>query len=223
MITQQQALAILDDFKWAWEMAKPPHRADIETLRQYIEQGAGAQPGADGLALLAEQARTEPHNLAQECAKARRHGFLDALSSGTARELCALLRSGVKQLEAWHAKYGEHQPQWLPPAGDVRWMEDVAAALDGRAAPPLPHKAEDAPSDAELRSEIFSLLNADPPLKAEQAKDAAEDAELPPLLREEGMNWCESEHHEYPGEGADAYVEGYRAAIRAARAAERSA
>ena len=73
-------------------------------------------------------------NLAQECAKARRHGFLDALSSGTARELCALLRRGVNQLEAWHAKYGEHQPQWLPPAGDVRWMEDVAAALDGRAA-----------------------------------------------------------------------------------------
>ena len=72
-------------------------------------------------------------NLAQECAKARRHGFLDALSSGTARELCALLRRGVNQLEAWHAKYGEHQPQWLPPAGDVRWMEDVAAALDGRA------------------------------------------------------------------------------------------
>jgi hypothetical protein len=42
-----------------------------------------------------------------------------------------LLIRGAKQLRAWHVKYGEHQPQWLPPAGDVRWLEDVQAHLDG--------------------------------------------------------------------------------------------
>lgn len=43
--------------------------------------------------------------------------------------LRALLRRGLRQLEAWQEKYGDWQPQWLPPAGDVRWAEDVSEAL----------------------------------------------------------------------------------------------
>jgi hypothetical protein len=46
-----------------------------------------------------------------------------------ATRLRALLRRGMRQLEAWQEKYGEWQPQWLPPAGDVRWAEDVEDAL----------------------------------------------------------------------------------------------
>ena len=40
-----------------------------------------------------------------------------------------LLRRGMRQLSAWQEKYGDWQPQWLPPAGDVRWAEDVEDAL----------------------------------------------------------------------------------------------
>ena len=96
--------------------------------------------------LAAQAGKQDVTNLTQERALARRHGFLDAMSGGTARELCTLLRYGVKQLEAWHAKYGEDQPDWLPPAGDVRWMEDVASALDGRAIAQQPAQAEPAPA-----------------------------------------------------------------------------
>lgn len=43
--------------------------------------------------------------------------------------LRSLLRRGLGQLGAWQEKYGDWQPQWLPPAGDVRWAEDVSEAL----------------------------------------------------------------------------------------------
>ena len=43
--------------------------------------------------------------------------------------LLVLLRRGKKQLEAWHEKYGGTNNVWLPPAGDVPWLEDVAAIL----------------------------------------------------------------------------------------------
>lgn len=39
----------------------------------------------------------------------------------------ALIERAAAQLSAWHAKYSQQQPQWLPPAGDVRWLEDAAA------------------------------------------------------------------------------------------------
>ncbi|MDB5975114.1 MAG: Uncharacterized protein JWR07_1874 [Nevskia sp.] len=81
--------------------------------------------------------REAPLNPTQELERARRHGYLDALSAGTARHLVALLQRGVKQLDQWHKTYGAHQPEWLPPAGDVRWMEDVAKALaNSTTAPP---------------------------------------------------------------------------------------
>lgn len=44
--------------------------------------------------------------------------------------LRALLRRGMQQLAAWQELYGWHNPEWLPPAGDVRWMEDVSEALE---------------------------------------------------------------------------------------------
>ena len=36
-----------------------------------------------------------------------------------------LLSRAVRQIERWSEKYGEHQPEWLPPAGDVRLLEDI--------------------------------------------------------------------------------------------------
>lgn len=41
----------------------------------------------------------------------------------------ALLRRAASQLQEWHAKYGKHNPEWLPPAGDVQLFEDIDAAL----------------------------------------------------------------------------------------------
>lgn len=40
-----------------------------------------------------------------------------------------LLRRASEQLRAWHEKYGEHNPDWLPPAGDFRLLEDITLAL----------------------------------------------------------------------------------------------
>lgn len=42
----------------------------------------------------------------------------------------ALLRRALAQLGEWQRKYGEHNPQWLPPAGDVRLAEDIDAMLN---------------------------------------------------------------------------------------------
>lgn len=47
----------------------------------------------------------------------------------------ALIRRAIAQILAWQKVYGEHQPAWLPPAGDVRWMEDAQAFLDTHTLP----------------------------------------------------------------------------------------
>ena len=52
----------------------------------------------------------------------------DAAEAENAR-LRTLLRQGMRQLAAWQEKYGDWQPEWLPPAGDVRWAEDASEAL----------------------------------------------------------------------------------------------
>ena len=44
------------------------------------------------------------------------------------RDRLLLLRA-VKQLCAWNEKYGAWQPTWLPPAGDVRLLEDIDEAI----------------------------------------------------------------------------------------------
>jgi hypothetical protein len=42
-----------------------------------------------------------------------------------ARKAENLLRRATTQIERWSEKYGEFQPEWLPPAGDVRLLEDI--------------------------------------------------------------------------------------------------
>lgn len=44
----------------------------------------------------------------------------------------SLLLRASRQLREWHAKYGEHQPGWLPPSGDVKLLEDIDTALTGK-------------------------------------------------------------------------------------------
>lgn len=41
----------------------------------------------------------------------------------------ALLVRAARLLGEWERKYGEHQPDWLPPADQVRWREDAAAYI----------------------------------------------------------------------------------------------
>lgn len=45
------------------------------------------------------------------------------------KNLLALLLRAMAQLDQWYEKYGDHNPEWLPPAGDVRLAEDVSDAL----------------------------------------------------------------------------------------------
>ena len=44
-------------------------------------------------------------------------------------KLKSLLTLAMRQLDLWQKKYGEFQPEWLPPAGDVRLAEDASAGL----------------------------------------------------------------------------------------------
>ena len=97
--------------------------------------------------------------------------------------------------------------------------------------------AEQARTEPEFRSEIFSLLNEVTPLKAEQAKDAAEDAPsdaelldwLDTTNKRFKMGWkvgvapagnCSVQSVIFLGNSEPVTI---RAAIRAARAAERKA
>jgi hypothetical protein len=120
----------------------------VAQCRAYIEAGDGhgeALPVERLIAAVAQLADdAERSNLAQERNKARRQGFIEGMSAATHRNLVALLRRGLAQLDAWQRKYGEHQPAWLPPAGDVRWAEDVDRILSGTAVPqPLPSLTDD--------------------------------------------------------------------------------
>jgi len=45
------------------------------------------------------------------------------------REAVILLARALHQLSKWQRKYGEHNPSWLPPAGDVELAEDIDAFL----------------------------------------------------------------------------------------------
>jgi hypothetical protein len=44
-------------------------------------------------------------------------------------KLKSLLRRARKQLEQWEIKYGESNPAWLPPSGEVHLLEDIDAVL----------------------------------------------------------------------------------------------
>ena len=42
----------------------------------------------------------------------------------------SLLKAASGQLKAWHQKYGNHAPSWLPPGGDVSLLETIDDWLD---------------------------------------------------------------------------------------------
>jgi hypothetical protein len=43
--------------------------------------------------------------------------------------LRALLVRAASQLHKWSEKYGEHTPNWLPPSGDIEFLDDMAEFL----------------------------------------------------------------------------------------------
>jgi hypothetical protein len=47
----------------------------------------------------------------------------------------ALIRRADALLRRWAELYGEHNPQWLPPAGIVNWQEDAGRYLALRSLP----------------------------------------------------------------------------------------
>lgn len=57
--------------------------------------------------------------------------YMDACREKDAEieRLCSLLQRCDRQIMAWATKYGEHNPQWLPPAGDVDLLMDIDDAL----------------------------------------------------------------------------------------------
>jgi hypothetical protein len=59
--------------------------------------------------------------------KATKLGHEQAFATCQAR--AELLRRADRQLMEWARKYGEHDPQWLPPDGDVRLSEDINESL----------------------------------------------------------------------------------------------
>lgn len=73
----------------------------------------------------------------------------------------AMIRRAAARLRAWHAKYGEHNPQWLPPAGDVRWLEDADAFLAAHTLPAAGVEGGQAPSTpAELDAALAEVHHA---------------------------------------------------------------
>lgn len=54
------------------------------------------------------------------------------MSAQPAESAEALLLRAQRQLMAWAQKYGQHDPKWLPPNGDVKLLEDIDAYLAAR-------------------------------------------------------------------------------------------
>lgn len=57
---------------------------------------------------------------------------LDIASDLISKEMVmkSLLRRARKQLNEWQIKYGENNPSWLPPGGEVKLLEDIEIALN---------------------------------------------------------------------------------------------
>lgn len=66
-----------------------------------------------------------------------------------------LLRRAQSQLLKWAEKYGENNPSWLPPAGDVRLMEDMAEFIDTANVQAEEVPAHPAQGDVELSDEMI--------------------------------------------------------------------
>lgn len=108
----------------------------IAQCRAYLEAGDchGEAPHSERLIAAVVQLADEAAgnvNLSSERRNSHRQGFMEGMSAATHRNLVALLGRGLTQIDAWQKAYGKHQPAWLPPAGDVRWAEDVQATLNG--------------------------------------------------------------------------------------------
>lgn len=111
-----------------------PLRHHTGTFAEHHRERAAAARQAE---IEAARPRLEPaqFNLSQERAKARQSGYIEGISASTSRNLVALLKRCVAMAGEWERKYGEHDPDWLPPAGHIRLMEDIAEALEGRNTP----------------------------------------------------------------------------------------
>ena len=48
-------------------------------------------------------------------------------------DLEQMLGRSLHQLQAWHRIYGEQQPDWLPPSGDVVVLEDADELMSSNA------------------------------------------------------------------------------------------
>lgn len=42
-------------------------------------------------------------------------------------EAAPLLQRSIHHIQKWWTRYGEHSPDWLPPAGGVELIEDITA------------------------------------------------------------------------------------------------
>lgn len=77
----------------------------------------------------------------------------DAAKPPQSREqLEVLLRRSLVQLGQWQQKYGEHNPEWLPPAGDVRLAEDIEVALASTSHAGNVSETRGTPRNEELRN-----------------------------------------------------------------------
>lgn len=55
-----------------------------------------------------------------------RQGFSAGRDAGLG-EAAPLLQRSINHIQQWWATYGEHLPDWLPPAGGVELIEDINA------------------------------------------------------------------------------------------------
>jgi hypothetical protein len=63
-----------------------------------------------------------------------------------------LLYRALQQLHRWSVKYGVHNPEWLPPAGDITLAEDIEEYIAKRSVPPTqPTRTNDEISHAVQR------------------------------------------------------------------------
>lgn len=193
----------------------------VDTFLRYFK-------GIRNRALLAEQARTEP---TQEFESAQGRALASAWAEGWAQCRDAEYVGEEAESEAFNQSHTLAQCLY---ADQTRFQGGLSNDQLRRAwSAKLPNVI---PTDEQLTAFALGIEAAAQPLKAEQAKDAAEDAEL--------LDWLEERHYAlHPvkeDQGDDTYtlwwqvtdkdksISGHplgniRAAIRAARAAERKA
>lgn len=81
-----------------------------------------------------------------------------------------LLHRALKQLDRWSEKYGEWQPNWLPPAGDVDLAEDIEEYIAKRSVPQsegyrvVASRASSAVSAAPVGAKLYTAPPSTAPL-----------------------------------------------------------